>query len=143
MEQNNRRHEKAVRKAKNKILDALVVLIIFIPIWYFSPEIAETIIGKLTHTKAEKEALHKAVFKNREAQDVEEIEAKKDQATKSEMARFEQEIAQHKAEDNKKAEFERQFKPRAECNNPMLEWSKTVQCINERLAAKDKFYSSH
>jgi hypothetical protein len=41
------------------------------------------------------------------------------------------------------AEFKRTFKPRPECEDPNLEWSKSVQCINEKSAAREKFYKTH
>lgn len=75
------------------------------------------------------------------------LEAKKqateEQARQLELTRFKEEIAQHQAEDNKKAEFESQYKPRAECNDPDLEWSKTVQCKNEKITAREEFYRTH
>lgn len=53
------------------------------------------------------------------------------------------EIAQHQAETDKKAQFEAEFKPRAECNDPNLDWEKTIQCKNERISARETFYRTH
>jgi hypothetical protein len=39
----------------------------------------------------------------------------------------------------KKTAFENQYIPRAECNDPNLEWSKFVKCTNEKITARDKF----
>jgi hypothetical protein len=46
-------------------------------------------------------------------------------------------------EDNKEAEFLKSFKPRPECEDPNLEWAKLVQCKNEKMNAREKFYQSH
>ena len=75
------------------------------------------------------------------------IEIEKNAAEKEarqlELKQAKEEIAEHKAEDSKKAEFESQFKPRPECNDPNIEWSKFVECKNEKITAKEAFYKSH
>lgn len=70
-------------------------------------------------------------------------QATEEQARKMEVERFKREIAENQTQESKKAEFEKQFKPREECNDPMLEWSKVVQCKNERMTAKEAFYKKH
>lgn len=40
----------------------------------------------------------------------------------------------------KQMEFEREFKPRTECNDPDLEWSKFVKCKNDKITARENFY---
>lgn len=94
--------------------------------------------------KTQREAEQKqASIKIQQAQLKAEKQAAEEQARQLELTRFKEEIAQHQAEESKKTEFESQYKPREECKDPDLEWSKTVQCTNERMAAKEKFYSNH
>lgn len=66
-----------------------------------------------------------------------------EQARQAELERNKREIAQQQAEDKKRAEFESQFKPRAECLDPNIEWSKSVECSDEKMNAKAKFYAGH
>ncbi len=72
-----------------------------------------------------------------------EAEASGEIGRKRQLERINKEVAQHQAEERKKAAFYRQYKPRAECNNPDLEWSKAVECADEKMAAREKFYSTH
>lgn len=72
-----------------------------------------------------------------------EAEASADIGRKRELERFNREIAQHQAEERKKAEFERQYKPRAECKDPNLEGARSVKCIDEKMAAREKFNKTH
>ncbi len=66
-----------------------------------------------------------------------------EQRHQAELAKFNREITNNRTATQKRAEFEKQFTPRAECNDPNLEWSKSVQCQNEKIAAREKFYKTH
>jgi ssDNA-binding Zn-finger/Zn-ribbon topoisomerase 1 len=74
------------------------------------------------------------------------LEAEKREAEKiakqQEIERIGKEFAQWKDREKKKAKFESQYKPRAECNDPMLEWPKSVECVNEKINAKNKFFNN-
>lgn len=79
----------------------------------------------------------------RQAQHEEMQRQLEEQRHQAELAKFNREIVQHQSADQKRAEFEKQFNPRTECNDPNLEWSKSVQCKNEKIAAREKFYKTH
>jgi hypothetical protein len=98
--------------------------------------------GQSEEQQAKVQAQMLMLQKEKEEKQLREAELER-QAREIKLAQVQAEIEQHQAEEQKKTQFTAEFKPRPECNDPNLEWTKFVQCSNEKIRARQKFNKSH